>query len=116
MSNTPNLATPPNLHTRLAAHSWRDNYGNMKQEANTSEIQAFMDDSTKCNNRLVEYVNYLTRRIDDLKPMADLVGWIQAEHPDVIQGYKDAMTAKKVAARIEDSIHEYEEAQVQVSP
>lgn len=88
---------PTAVQPRSLVATWRDDFGNSEVVVQTPQLQAFSNEVANSINGLVEHVNYMHRRLNDLRHIDEFMNWIELAHPELI---RDFITSQRVAKRL----------------
>jgi hypothetical protein len=78
---------------------YRDNYGNIKKELDIGLVQqAFFNTNAQIQS-VIDHINFMHRKIDDLKDVNNFMQWIDQVHPELKRDY---VISQRVASRLEE--------------
>jgi hypothetical protein len=78
--------------------TYRDNYGNTKNELDTSAVQGAISAMNLRMQDMVAHINFVHRKMDDLRDVQNFMQWIEQVHPELKRDY---VVSRRVASRIE---------------
>lgn len=73
--------------------------GSSHQVMNLANLHGFEGDTVRNINSLMDHVNLLHRKLNDVSESLEFASWIQTVHPHLVNDYK---TSERVAARLTD--------------
>ena len=87
------------MYTRGLTSSVMTGDGTNHQLVNLANLVSFESEAVTNINQLVDHVNLLHRRLNDISESLEFAAWIQTIHPHLIEEYK---ISERVAARLTD--------------
>lgn len=87
------------MYTRGLTSSVMTGDGTNHHLVNLSNLVSFEVEAINNINQLVDHVNHLHRKLNDVSESLEFAAWIQAVHPHLIEEYK---ISERVAARLTD--------------
>lgn len=78
---------------------YRDNWGNAKQELNPDKVQQAISNASSQIQTLVDHLNFMHRKLGDLKDVNNFMQWIDQVHPELKRDY---VISQRVASRLEE--------------
>lgn len=88
---------PTSIQPRSLVATWRDDFGNSEVVVQTPQLQSFSNEVASSINGLVEHVNYMHRRLNDLQHIEEFMSWIDLTYPEL---KRDFITSQRVAKRL----------------
>lgn len=83
--------------------TYRDNYGNSKNELDVGAVQGAITAMNLRMQDMVSHINFVQRKMDDLKDVNNFMQWIEQVHPELKRDY---VTSQRVASRFEGGNNE----------
>lgn len=87
------------MYTRGLTSSVMTGDGTNHQLVNLANLVSFESETVTNVNSLIDHINHLHRKLNDVSESLEFAAWIQTIHPHLIEEYK---ISERVAARLTD--------------